>query len=96
MAADSLKDLEPVKTGRQVLIGGFIGFLSAHATLRFLVCAVGVALLVVGTVAAPFWKVPLLSWLSVGQVAGVSLTGGIGAVGLWWLSRPTKPGGTDA
>lgn len=95
MAAEPLSNLAPVETGRRVVIGGFIEFLSAHAVIRSLVCVVGVGLLVVGTLAAPFWNVPFLSWVSVGHIAGTSLTGGIGAIGLWWLSRSTRSRSAD-
>jgi hypothetical protein len=84
-------NLEPVKAGRQALVGGTVGFLTDRPLLRSAFALTGTLLLAIGLIAAPFWSVPLLSWLTFGQVAGVSLTGGLGAIGLWHLSRPRKP-----
>ena len=94
MASDPASKLEPVKAGQQVVLGGVVGFLAARPMFRLLLGAFGFGLLLLGLLLAPFWSVPLLSWLSGGQVAGVSLVGGFGAIGLWHLSRP-KARGTD-
>jgi len=85
----SARDLQPVATLRRAVLGGTIDYLRTRPTLHVLVGATGAVLLGIGIIAAPLWEVPLLSWLSAGQVAGVCLTGGLAAMGIWYLSRRT-------
>jgi hypothetical protein len=81
----------PAEALRQAVEGAAIGFLGSHPILRFIVGVIGAVLFLVGVVAAPFWEVPLLSWLSAGQVAATCLAGGVATLGICYVSGRRKP-----
>jgi hypothetical protein len=87
MSDNSSRELQPVVELRRAVIGGTVAFLAPRAVLRTLLGAIGAILFVFGLIAVPFWNVPLLSWLSVGQLASSCLGGGLSVLGIWYLSR---------
>jgi len=90
MAKDAARE-RPADALRNAVEGAAIGFLGSHPILRTIVGAIGALLFLVGVIAAPFWEVPLLSWLSAGQVAGTCLAGGLAVLGIWYVSGQRKP-----
>ncbi len=97
MADEPSHDVKPAAALRRAVLGGAVAYLGSHAALRFLVGAAGAVLFLIGVLAAPAWEVPLLSWLSGGQVAAVCLAGGLGTLGIWYLAgreaRSSSKGG---
>jgi hypothetical protein len=85
------QEIQPVAALRQAALGRVVGFLRLHPITRGAVGAAGAALVLLGGLASPFREVPLLSWLTVGPVAAACLAGGLGALGVWFLSRPIAP-----
>ena len=86
MSDDSSRELQPVAALRRAATSGAVSFLALHPVLRSFLGALGAILFVIGVVTAPLWNVPILSWLSGAQVAGTCLAGGLGALGIWYLS----------
>ena len=89
MAKDAAPQ-RPSEALRQAVEGAAIGFLGSHPIARFIFGAIGAVFFIVGVMAAPFWEVPLLSWLSAGQVAATCLAGGLAALGIWYVSGQRK------
>lgn len=87
MSDDSSRELQPVVELRRAVTGGAVAFLSSRPILRSILGAAGALLFTIGVIAAPFWDVPILSWLKGSQIAATSLAGGLGALGIWYLSR---------
>ena len=86
MADSSSRELQPVVELRRAVTGGTVAFLTPRRVLRAVVGAIGAILFVFGLIAAPFWNVPVLPWLSVGQLAGSCLGAGLSILGIWYLS----------
>jgi hypothetical protein len=79
----------PVAAFRAAVAEAAVAFSRRHPVVRLSVGAAGAILFLVGGLLAPFWNVPLLAWLSAGQVAGPCLAIGLAALGVWHLSGRT-------
>ncbi|HEX5056951.1 MAG TPA: hypothetical protein VFX02_10690 [Gammaproteobacteria bacterium] len=88
MATNPPQDLQPTSAIKNAAISVTVSFLRSRPFPRFMLCLAGASLLMVGFVAAPLWNVPLLSFVSGGEIAAICFAGGLGALGLWYLARP--------
>lgn len=88
MPDDSSREQKPVAAVEQAVIGGAIGYLRLHPILRSIFGGAGALLFILGVIAAPLWNVPIFAWLYGNQIAATGLIGGLGALGIWYLSGP--------
>ncbi len=86
MSEERSREFQPVIALRRAVLDSAVTVLRTRAALRLFVGIAGAALFVTGVLVAPLWNVPLLSWLSGGQVAATCLAGGLYALGVWHLS----------
>lgn len=89
---DRSRDIQPIAAFRRAFVDGTVRVLRAHPIVRVLVGLAGALVFLVGALLAPFWNVPLVSWLTAGEVAGPALALGLYALGVWHLSgkRPSS------
>jgi hypothetical protein len=86
MSDESSRQVQPVAELRRAVTGSSITFLSSRPLLRSVFGVAGAILFIIGVIAAPFWNVPVLAWLNAGQIAATCLAGGLGALGVWYVS----------